>query len=159
LLRHEKVTDKADIWSFGLILYELCAGEPVFDSKRGPMELADQIRDEGSRPEVPDIACGVLRKVIEDCWKVDPDKRPSAAEIFLTFEDEKWALMAGVPAGRAGPTPEQRRLAMPALQKAENHRLYKEVKDLKREKAAVQAELERTRGHLEKERQTTDRLR
>ncbi|KAL4514769.1 hypothetical protein Ndes2437A_g06855 [Nannochloris sp. 'desiccata'] len=83
----DKVSHKADIFSFGIVLWELWA-------LRAPYEGMDMTKlvslavntDEEVRPEVPppgspaEPAPG-WRDLVQQCWNEDPDERPEFAEI------------------------------------------------------------------------------
>ncbi|KAF7549033.1 hypothetical protein G7046_g8463 [Stylonectria norvegica] len=76
----EKYTLKSDIWSLGCIIYELCAREPPFNAK-SHFQLVQKIK-EGRYPPLPEVYSPNLCKVIQDCLKVNPDRRPSTAELL-----------------------------------------------------------------------------
>ena len=80
---HSEVYDcKADIYSLGIILWEMWYGQQAFDN------IADEslvnffaIVDLGSRPE-PLTNCkpppGRWDKLMKQCWAKNPEKRPTA---------------------------------------------------------------------------------
>ncbi|KAG9399820.1 Fibroblast growth factor receptor 3 [Aphanomyces cochlioides] len=98
-----RVTSKSDVWSFGMILWEiLCNDIPL----RGYPE--DGFRNEiliseDKRPEKPDNMSPDLEPLwtlITKCWQLDPTARPSASEIveFLkTHYSSQWKLHSEMP--------------------------------------------------------------
>jgi serine/threonine protein kinase len=79
-------TGKVDVWSFGLILYEIVAGRAVFPPSFPPFEVIRRIRDRW-RPNIPLIECGeFMVGLIQRCWSDDPASRPSFDEILLEFQ-------------------------------------------------------------------------
>lgn len=76
----EKYTLKSDIWSLGCIIYELCAREPPFNAKTH-YQLVQKIK-EGKVSKLPDIYSPELMGTIQDCLRVNPDRRPDTAQLL-----------------------------------------------------------------------------
>lgn len=78
--------EKVDIWSFGMIIYELLTMELPYNLDRyGPFELYDIVKA-GIRPKMPKGYLNTSRwtPIVElflECTELDAKKRPSAAEI------------------------------------------------------------------------------
>lgn len=71
-LMGKRCTTSADIYSFGVVLWEVCSGEtPV----RGYMR---QLTADDCPPEID--------KLIQRCWEFDPTARPTAAECIEALE-------------------------------------------------------------------------
>jgi NIMA (never in mitosis gene a)-related kinase 1/4/5 len=80
---------KSDIWSFGCILYELCALKPPFTANS--MEGLFRKVMKGNYPKIPANYSERLSKVIDMCLKIDPARRPTTKELLKlidTFNDE-----------------------------------------------------------------------
>lgn len=88
VFKHRKYDKKVDVFSFGMILYEMIEGEPPLASYE-PYEAARYVAD-GHRPSikskgfVPD-----LRELTEECWAADMNQRPSFLEILKRLEKIK----------------------------------------------------------------------
>lgn len=84
-----KVTEKVDIFSFGIILWEMFYREEPYRSANIPINvLTDCVRN-GVRPEWLDSRQipVELKNVIERCWSGDPSERPWAHELNQILEN------------------------------------------------------------------------
>ncbi|KAJ0038474.1 hypothetical protein Pint_23581 [Pistacia integerrima] len=91
VFKHRKYDKKVDVFSFGMILYEMLEGEPPL-SHFEPYEAAKYVA-EGRRPicrakgYIPE-----LRDLTERCWDADMNLRPSFLEILKKLEKIKETL-------------------------------------------------------------------
>jgi serine/threonine-protein kinase len=67
----KSVDKRADIWSFGVVLYELLTGERAFQGEDVSETLVSVIRDQPDLSQVPPKA----RKLLGRCLEKDPKKR------------------------------------------------------------------------------------
>jgi len=72
-----------DIWSFGMMCYEMATGGGYFDNK-SPIQItrALAIMEELEIPDDVEID-GRMKSLIQSCLQVDPKKRPSIAQVML----------------------------------------------------------------------------
>ncbi|MQL75436.1 hypothetical protein Taro_007812 [Colocasia esculenta] len=87
LIRNEPFTEKCDIFSFGVIMWELCTLRKPWDGVP-PVQVIHAVANEGTRLEIPD---GPLGKLISDCWS-EPHERPSCQDILSRLLDCEYAL-------------------------------------------------------------------
>jgi hypothetical protein len=76
----ERYSLYSDIWSLGCLLYELCAKEPPFNA-RTHIELFHKIKA-GRVSPIPPVYSSELQKVITTCLQVNPNSRPSTADLL-----------------------------------------------------------------------------
>ncbi|KVH89488.1 Armadillo repeat-containing protein 3 and Serine/threonine-protein kinase CTR1 [Cynara cardunculus var. scolymus] len=72
LIRNEPFTEKCDIFSFGVIIWELCTLHRPWEG------VVRAVGHDGTRLEIPE---GPLGNLIADCW-AEPYQRPSCEEIL-----------------------------------------------------------------------------
>jgi serine/threonine protein kinase len=92
-------TTKLDIFSLGLVLYEVLVGESVFPKGGDPATVMRivKLHQDGWRPTIPDSIHPAVRRVIEDCWSKNPDDRPTIDEIHRILHDSWWPFHRDVP--------------------------------------------------------------
>lgn len=84
VMAHKGYSHKTDVYSFGVILYEICSLSLAYnDLGKYDNSLAEfnRLVIGGMRPNLNKIACPRTKKLIEDCWNGDPTQRPSFDEI------------------------------------------------------------------------------
>ena len=75
---HQVYSSKSDVWSWAVTVWELLArSEPYPDLDSVQTVLA--VRD-GRRLTPPQETPEPIKKILEKCWQVDPDLRPSVTK-------------------------------------------------------------------------------
>ncbi|CAG8471623.1 463_t:CDS:2 [Acaulospora morrowiae] len=87
VLRGEKFTKAADIYGFGMIMFEIISGEPPFIDREYDVHLALALCG-GERPPIPKYAPEPYIKLMNQCWNPIPTNRPTANELYEEFQ--KW---------------------------------------------------------------------
>lgn len=83
LLRNEPFTEKCDVFSFGVIMWELCTLKRPWDGVK-PMQVVYAVAHEGARLDIPE---GPIGKLISDCWAEEPNARPCCEDIFTRLHE------------------------------------------------------------------------
>ncbi|HEY6910674.1 MAG TPA: serine/threonine-protein kinase [Myxococcales bacterium] len=91
-VRGAPVDRRADIFSFGAVLYELVSGHRAF---HGPTPNATSLAIlENSPAPLPHSVPAEVRQIVEHCLEKDPARRfPSAQELLPELEDAHGALL------------------------------------------------------------------
>ena len=84
VLRGNPYTKAADIYSFGIIMWEMTSGVPVFHNIPHDLNLSLNIC-RGIRPEIIEGTMPEYVDLMKRCWDNDPEKRPSAEELKWIF--------------------------------------------------------------------------
>uniref|UniRef100_A0AC34QZU9 Protein kinase domain-containing protein n=1 Tax=Panagrolaimus sp. JU765 TaxID=591449 RepID=A0AC34QZU9_9BILA len=83
-LKKHEFSLKSDIWSFGIVLYEMYSFGEVPFSKIEPKDLIEHL-ERGNRPEKPELCTKEIYDVMMKCWNENPEDRPSFEELLTVF--------------------------------------------------------------------------
>jgi serine/threonine protein kinase len=86
IFKGSKFTKEADIYSLGMIMWELTTSCKPFDNVKHDIQLVYKILD-GERPKITEDTPECYANLMKSCWDPDPKKRPSIKDICLTFKD------------------------------------------------------------------------
>eukprot|EP01130_Rhizamoeba_saxonica_P010207 TRINITY_DN4180_c0_g1_i1.p1 TRINITY_DN4180_c0_g1~~TRINITY_DN4180_c0_g1_i1.p1 ORF type:complete len:556 (+),score=63.13 TRINITY_DN4180_c0_g1_i1:22-1689(+) len=95
VLRGERYTEMADIYSFAIVMWELLTASIPFDGWP-PLRIASEVAYRIQRPEIPDFCPPGLRYLITECWSDIPESRPHFAEILVRLDEEKMLMESGL---------------------------------------------------------------
>ena len=84
-----KTTLKSDIYSFGILLWELISLKRAFKKFSScPMRFKENVVIGSWRPSLSTIPSKTLRELINDCWDYDPEKRPDITKVLEVLNME-----------------------------------------------------------------------
>ncbi|CAG8594554.1 10008_t:CDS:2 [Dentiscutata erythropus] len=89
ILQNKPYSVKSDIYSFGMLMWELSTNKPPFYDKTRNSKLIDYIID-GSRPVNDPHTPECYTDLMKRCWSSNPDNRPEISEIVKILGD--WYL-------------------------------------------------------------------
>ncbi|XP_074582288.1 putative serine/threonine-protein kinase SIS8 [Curcuma longa] len=85
VLRNEPSDEKCDVFSFGVILWELCTLQQPWEGMN-PMQVVGAIGFQDRRLDIPDDMDPIIAGIIRKCWQINPKMRPSFAEIMAALK-------------------------------------------------------------------------
>ncbi|RDX89886.1 putative serine/threonine-protein kinase SIS8, partial [Mucuna pruriens] len=85
VLRNEPSNEKCDVYSFGVILWELSTLQQPWGGMN-PMQVVGAVGFQHRRLDIPDDMDPAIADMIRKCWQTDPKLRPTFAEILATLK-------------------------------------------------------------------------
>ncbi|EEF49716.1 map3k delta-1 protein kinase, putative [Ricinus communis] len=85
VLRNEPSNEKCDVYSFGVILWELATLRLPW-SGMNPMQVVGAVGFQNRRLEIPKDIDPKVAMIIWQCWQSDPNARPSFAELTTALK-------------------------------------------------------------------------
>jgi hypothetical protein len=103
--RGRAVDRRADVWAFGVVLYEMLTGRRAFEGEDVSDILASVLRQDIDWSALPATTPAPVRRLLRRCLERDPRKRLRSIGDARLEIDEPDAAPAGSPAVTAGAKP------------------------------------------------------
>ncbi|KAI8022086.1 Serine/threonine-protein kinase EDR1 [Camellia lanceoleosa] len=85
VLRNEPSNEKCDVYSFGIILWELATLRLPW-SGMNPMQVVGAVGFQNRRLDIPKEVDPLVARIIWECWQTDPNLRPSFAQLAVALK-------------------------------------------------------------------------
>jgi serine/threonine-protein kinase CTR1 len=87
---------ESDVFSFGLIVYELVAQKPAFPTDLSQLAVAKRLVVDNERPTIPAFVLPAVQRLICKCWECNRWRRPTFNQILHRLEAMQFKLTAHV---------------------------------------------------------------
>eukprot|EP00798_Chlamydomonas_sp_ICE-L_P014007 gene14007-biopygen23103 len=87
ILRGGSSNEKCDVYSYGVILYELVVLRRPWDECRYQHQVTHAVVNDGKRLPLPGDLNADIGKLIKSCWEEDFQMRPSFRDILKTLDE------------------------------------------------------------------------
>ena len=87
LLQRESYSTACDIYSFGMILYEIYSRKTPYEGEKG--NILRKVCDPrvNHRPTIPASCPDKMKEIIKKCWNAKPVIRPAAEDLDMMFTE------------------------------------------------------------------------
>eukprot|EP01018_Ginkgo_biloba_P022811 Gb_34740 [translate_table: standard] len=85
VLRNEPSNEKCDVYSFGVILWELATLRMPW-SGMNPMQVVGAVGFQNRRLDIPKEIDPMVARIIWECWQNDPSLRPSFSQLMAALK-------------------------------------------------------------------------
>jgi serine/threonine protein kinase len=93
LFSSQKYNKKADVYSIGIILWQMLTKEKPFKNLSG-IQVCVAVSSKNERPEIPVFTQKESKNLITSCYDIKPKNRPSFVEFVKFWMKEKLFILA-----------------------------------------------------------------
>lgn len=97
-----RVSEKVDVFSFGIAMWEILTGEEPYANLHCGAIIGGILKNT-LRPPIPERCNTDWRKLMEQCWSPDPESRPSFTEVTSRLRSMSAAIQAKGHSNQARP--------------------------------------------------------
>jgi serine/threonine-protein kinase TNNI3K len=88
VLQKQLYNEKADVYSYGIILWEMITKEKPYSELMWTHEIATSVIH-GKRPKIPLDCPPILERLMKNCWQNNPNDRQNFSEITEILENDQ----------------------------------------------------------------------
>ncbi|KAL5217412.1 hypothetical protein ABZP36_018096 [Zizania latifolia] len=106
VLRNEQSNEKCDVYSFGVILWELATLRMPW-SGMNPMQVVGAVGFQDKRLDIPKELDPLVARIIWECWQKDPNLRPSFAQLTNALKTVQRLVTPSHQEAQSPPVPQE----------------------------------------------------
>ncbi|KAG1333986.1 putative serine/threonine-protein kinase EDR1 [Cocos nucifera] len=106
VLRNEPSNEKCDVYSFGVILWELATLRMPW-SGMNPMQVVGAVGFQERRLDIPKEVDPLVARIIWECWQTDPSLRPSFAQLTTALKSLQRLVIPSHQDTQSPPVPQE----------------------------------------------------
>ena len=96
ILQFNEYSKSGDVYAFSLIVFQIVTGEVPFRNISNTNEIFNEVVKKCNRPEIKESVPGCYRALIENCWKQEPNERPTFDDVVESLRNDERFITEGV---------------------------------------------------------------